>query len=248
MKALSRRLWLLQAGWDYRLMQGAGFSWALKPALGAERAKRHLEYFNTHPYAAPAIAGMVCKLEEEVVAAPEAERAALIERLHGLKRACASAFAALGDALFWGALRPGCAALALVAEQLTEAVAGAAALGPIEALGIALLYLAAFNRIALATRRKGLALGLESGAALVAKVQEMRVQDEIRQLRGLGMGLAAAGVALMAWNSGPGQRLAALAATAAFWAALRWLPRASTTRLYAASALAALAGAWAGWL
>ena len=248
MKTLFWRLSLLQAGWDYRLMQGAGFSWALEPALGPERAKRHLECFNTHPFAAPAIAGMVCRLEEEAAAAPEAERAGRLERLHALKRACACAFAAIGDALFWGALRPGCAALALVAEQLTEAAAGPAAIGPIESVGIALLYLAAFNRIALATRRKGLTLGYESGEALVAKVQEMKVQDEIRQLRGLGMGVAAVGVALMVWNSGAGQRVAALLATAAFWAALRWLPKTSTMRLYALCAVAALAGAWAGWL
>src|SRR5581483_1504316 len=96
-------------------MQGLGLAWALEPWLkriyrtAAERRaalQRHAEYFNTQPYVASLIVGLVCAMEEDAAALPEAQRAAAYARIRAVKSALASSLAGAGDAFFWGALRP----------------------------------------------------------------------------------------------------------------------------------------------
>ena len=68
-RTLARVLWrclFLQAAWNRRGMQNLGFAYAIDPALRAlypeperrrEALRRHLCFFNCHPYTAAAIAG-----------------------------------------------------------------------------------------------------------------------------------------------------------------------------------------------
>lgn len=103
------RLLLLQGSWNFERLQGLGFFYALLPALKkiypAEElpkvCRKHLGYFNTHPYLAPLVAGAVLKLEEEN-SGKETEQVAVDE----FKEMVAAPYAAIGDALFWGGLRP----------------------------------------------------------------------------------------------------------------------------------------------
>ncbi|MCD6507103.1 PTS system mannose/fructose/sorbose family transporter subunit IID [Candidatus Poribacteria bacterium] len=98
------RAFLIQLPFDARRMQGTGFLFSISPLLRrlyadddlAKAYKRHLGYFNTHPYMASVILGAVAAAEEK----GEADRA--IE----MKKLLAAPLASIGDDLFWMALRP----------------------------------------------------------------------------------------------------------------------------------------------
>lgn len=111
------RLLLLQASWNYERLQGLGFFFALLPGLKKlypadripEISRRYTGYFNTHPYLAPMVAGAVLKLEEENARNGDNQSIDIAE----FKEVVAAPYAAVGDALFWGGLRPLAAAVAL---------------------------------------------------------------------------------------------------------------------------------------
>lgn len=114
LRAYGRSLWL-QASWSFEGMQSLGFAYAMDPVLarlhgsGTERVRareRHLEFFNTHPYLAAAILGCSIRLEED--GGPGVD-----EAVRRLKNALMGPYGALGDAFYWGALKPLLALLAL---------------------------------------------------------------------------------------------------------------------------------------
>lgn len=111
------RLLLLQASWNFETLQGVGFFYALFPGLKklyskeelSEISLKYIGYFNTHVYFAPLVAGAVLRLEEDRasgVVAPEVE-------IDDFKEMVAAPYAAIGDAFFWGGLRPLVAGVAL---------------------------------------------------------------------------------------------------------------------------------------
>lgn len=242
---------LLQSAWNFERMQSLGLAFCLEPWLercwagqnGAAREARlrHQEYFNTQPYMASLVVGMVCALEEEAAAAPAgARRDGLVERLRSLKAASAAALAGVGDALFWGALRPFCAVLAaagalLLWDRPVWAAAWAAG-----------AYLAAHNGLALPLRWSFLRRGYEWKADLAGRLKSWPAQKVIRGLRLAALLLLlAAGVLLLRAVARP-QAAVGLLAVAAAW--LLREARVSPYRLYAAAVLAGGAASWAGWL
>jgi mannose/fructose/N-acetylgalactosamine-specific phosphotransferase system component IID len=111
------RLLLLQASWNFETLQGIGFFYALFPGLKKLYSKeklpevslKYIGYFNTHVYFAPLVAGAVLRLEEDKasgIVAPEVE-------IDDFKEMVAAPYAAIGDAFFWGGLRPLAAGVAL---------------------------------------------------------------------------------------------------------------------------------------
>ena len=83
-KTLNKMVWRscqLQACFNYERMQNGGVAYTLIPAIKKlyqtkeERAaalKRHLEFFNTHPYVAAPIIGVTLALEEERISKKKA--------------------------------------------------------------------------------------------------------------------------------------------------------------------------------
>lgn len=68
------RSFFLQGSWNYERMQNGGWAFAMIPAIKrlyktkeekAAALKRHLEFFNTHPYVASPVLGVTLALEEE---------------------------------------------------------------------------------------------------------------------------------------------------------------------------------------
>ena len=68
------RSMFLQGSWNYERMQNGGWAYAMIPAIKklyttkedrAAALKRHLEFFNTHPYLAAPVLGVTLALEEE---------------------------------------------------------------------------------------------------------------------------------------------------------------------------------------
>ena len=121
----------LQGSWNYERMQNGGWAFALIPALkklypnkedASAALKRHLEFFNTHPYIAAPILGVTLALEEEKANGADINDAA-IQRV---KVGMMGPLAGIGDPVFWFTVRP---ILGAVAASL--AVASGSIVGPL---------------------------------------------------------------------------------------------------------------------
>lgn len=111
-RALLLRSFFLQASWNFEQMQGLGALFVLSPLLrtlyhGEELQRacaRHLNYFNTHPFVAPLILSGVAQLESDGADAEEVDE---------FRQLLMAPCAAMGDAFFWGGVRPFAAVLAM---------------------------------------------------------------------------------------------------------------------------------------
>jgi len=110
-RAVWRRQFLLQGCWNYEGMQNVGFAYAILPALrefyagrpedALKAVKRHLEFFNTQPAMGAVILGAAVRLEERASAGDADARS-----IGTFKVGLMGSLGAIGDAFFWGALRP----------------------------------------------------------------------------------------------------------------------------------------------
>ena len=100
-----------QGSINYERMQHLGFCYAMVPVMKRlypnpedQKAfmRRHMEFFNTHPYLAAPIFGVVMALEEERANGAEIDDAAI----QGVKVGMMGPLADVGDPVFWGTLRP----------------------------------------------------------------------------------------------------------------------------------------------
>ena len=105
------RSYFLLSSFNYERMQNGGVAYTLIPAIKklysskADRAaalKRHLEFFNTHPFMANPIFGVTLALEEERANGANVDDAAI----SGVKICMMGPLAGAGDPLFWFTLRP----------------------------------------------------------------------------------------------------------------------------------------------
>ena len=116
-----------QASWNYERMQNGGYAFAMIPAikkLYKEKAdqiaalKRHMEFFNTHPYVASPIVGVTLALEQEKANGAAVDDAAI----QGVKVGMMGPLAGIGDPVFWFTLRPilgaMCASIAMDGNML----------------------------------------------------------------------------------------------------------------------------------
>lgn len=114
-KSDRKKVWwrstFLQGSWNYERMQNLGWAYSLIPAIKklytnkedqAAALKRHLEFFNTHPYVAAPIMGVTLALEEEKANGTEIEDAAI----QGVKIGMMGPLAGIGDPVFWFTIRP----------------------------------------------------------------------------------------------------------------------------------------------
>lgn len=154
------RSFAIQGSWNYRTMIGSGFAFALVPFLRgsgltgeqlASATRRHLEFFNTHPYLSGIALGAVARMESENVDP---------ETIHRFKEAIQGSLGGLGDTLVWGAWRPATLLLALAV-----AWAGTPPWVPV------LLFLALYNTGHLAIRWWGFRLGLEEGRDVAGRLR-----------------------------------------------------------------------------
>ncbi|MBS7577401.1 MULTISPECIES: PTS system mannose/fructose/sorbose family transporter subunit IID [unclassified Enterococcus] len=110
-RSVMLRSQFLQGSWNYERMQNGGWVYSMIPALkklypGKEEAtaalKRHLEFFNTHPYIAAPIMGVTLALEEERANGAPIDDAAI----QGVKVGMMGPLAGVGDPVFWFTIRP----------------------------------------------------------------------------------------------------------------------------------------------
>ena len=109
--SVALRSTFLQGSWNYERMQNGGWAFSIIPAIKKlykteeERSaalKRHLEFFNTHPYVASPVIGVTLALEEERANGAEVDDAAI----QGVKVGMMGPLAGVGDPVFWFTVRP----------------------------------------------------------------------------------------------------------------------------------------------
>ncbi|WP_226813632.1 PTS mannose transporter subunit IID [Candidatus Profftia lariciata] len=151
---------LLQGSWNFERMQALGFCFSMVPVIRRlypkntddrkQAMKRHLEFFNTHPYVATPILGVTAAMEEQRANGASIDDGAI----NGIKVGLMGPLAGVGDPIFWGTLRPVFAALG-AGIAMTGSV-----LGP-------LLFFILFNLVRLLVCYYGVSYGYKKGLDIV---------------------------------------------------------------------------------
>ena len=101
----------LQGSWKYERMQHGGWCYSIIPAIKklypnkedkVAALKRHMEFYNTHPYVSAPVMGVTLALEEERANGAEINDTAI----QGVKVGMMGPLAGVGDPVFWFTLRP----------------------------------------------------------------------------------------------------------------------------------------------
>lgn len=146
----------LLGSFNYERMQNMGVAYIMMPTLRrlykdqpdefAAGLKRHLEFFNTHPYLAAPIIGVTMAMEEQKAKGAPIDNATI----SSVKVGMMGPVAGVGDPLYWGTLRPVIGALA------ASFAAQGSMIGPI-------LFFVVWNIIRLATLWFGQKFGYQQG-------------------------------------------------------------------------------------
>ena len=169
----------LQGSWNYERMQNGGWAFAMIPAIKRlyktkeERSaalKRHLEFFNTHPYVASPILGVTLALEEERSNGTEVDDITI----QGVKVGMMGPLAGIGDPVFWFTVRP-----ILGALGASIAINGNI-LGPI-------IFFVAWNLIRMAFTWYTQEFGYKVGSSITDDLSGGLLQDITRGASILGM-------------------------------------------------------------
>ena len=162
----------LQGSWNYERMQNGGWCFSMIPAIKKlysskedqiAALKRHMEFYNTHPYVSSPVIGVTLALEEDRANGAPVEDAAI----QGVKVGMMGPLAGVGDPVFWVTLRP------LLGALGASLAMGGSIMGPI-------LFFVAWNVIRLAfewyTQEFGYKLGTsitkDLGGGLMGKITE----------------------------------------------------------------------------
>ncbi|WP_010630730.1 PTS system mannose/fructose/sorbose family transporter subunit IID [Sporolactobacillus vineae] len=169
----------LQGSWNYERMQNGGWAYTMIPAIKklyktkedrAEALKRHLEFFNTHPYVASPIIGVTLALEEERANGAPVDDVAI----QGVKVGMMGPLAGIGDPVFWFTVKPILGALA-ASLAMTGNI-----LGPI-------LYFVGWNIIRMAFMWYTQEFGYKAGSKITEDLSGGLLQDITKGASILGM-------------------------------------------------------------
>jgi PTS system mannose-specific IID component len=191
LRSMFWRSWFILGSFNFERMQSMGFCVSMIPAIKRfyknkedQKAalKRHLEFFNTTPYMAAPIMGVVAAMEEQRANGMEIDDAAI----SGVKIGLIGPLAGVGDPIFWGTLRPMFAALG------ASVAASGSILGP-------LLFFIPFNICRILTLWFGLNMGYEKGTEIVTEASGNTLQ-KITEGASI-VGLFIMGVLVCKWTS-----------------------------------------------
>lgn len=154
---------LLQGSWNFERKQALGFCYSMVPVIRRlypennderkQAIKRHLEFFNTHPYVAAPVLGVTMAMEEQRANGADIDDGAI----NGIKVGLMGPLAGVGDPIFWGTVRPVFAALGAGIAMTGNL------LGPI-------LFFVLFNLVRLLTLYYGVAYGYKKGVDIVQDI------------------------------------------------------------------------------
>ncbi|WP_311142409.1 PTS system mannose/fructose/sorbose family transporter subunit IID [Lancefieldella rimae] len=156
--AVAIRHQYLQGSWNYERMQNGGWAFSMIPAIKKlypkkedqiAALKRHLEFYNTHPYVSAPVIGVTLALEEGRANGEPIDDVAI----QGVKVGMMGPLAGVGDPVFWFTVRPILGALG------ASLALGGSILGPI-------LFFVLWNAIRLAFLWYTQEFGYKAGASI----------------------------------------------------------------------------------
>ena len=156
--AVAIRHQYLQGSWNYERMQNGGWAFSMIPAIKKlypkkedqiAALKRHLEFYNTHPYVSAPVIGVTLALEEGRSNGEPIDDVAI----QGVKVGMMGPLAGVGDPVFWFTVRPILGALG------ASLALGGSILGPI-------LFFVLWNVIRLAFLWYTQEFGYKAGASI----------------------------------------------------------------------------------
>lgn len=156
--AVAIRHQYLQGSWNYERMQNGGWAFSMIPAIKKlypkkedqiAALKRHLEFYNTHPYVSAPVIGVTLALEEGRANGEPIDDVAI----QGVKVGMMGPLAGVGDPVFWFTVRPILGALG------ASLALGGSILGPI-------LFFVLWNVIRLAFLWNTQEFGYKAGSSI----------------------------------------------------------------------------------
>lgn len=167
----------IQTSWSFFSMQAMGFLFTLYQAFPDRQRRQeifraHKGFFNTHPYMASYIIGAVVRAYDR------GERSDEIIKFISVAQ---TSFAAIGDQLFWQAVRPSL----LIAAVIVGMKTGTGIMGP-------LLFLILYNIFHIGHRAVGLWEGYRRGRDVIYLLKARRItlpQQTAECLGALGAGI-----------------------------------------------------------
>jgi mannose/fructose/N-acetylgalactosamine-specific phosphotransferase system component IID len=119
------RSFFIQSGWNYKSLLSIGFCFALLPVAKTlyrndisgynQFVKRHLGFFNSHPFFASFALGSAIRLEQELAAGKGD-----VAQIDKLKNAMIGPLGALGDQIFWAVVKPATFSLGVLGFFILE--------------------------------------------------------------------------------------------------------------------------------
>ena len=163
LRSMYWRSTFLLGSFNFERMQAIGFCLTLMPAIRkfypndktqqAAALKRHLEFYNTHPWISSVVFGVTAAMEEQRAKGENIGD----ETITNVKVGLMGPLAGVGDPIFWGTARPVLGALG------ASLALNGSWLGP-------LIYFFGINIIRILVRWYGLRWGYEHGTAMVTEV------------------------------------------------------------------------------
>ncbi|MDO4901704.1 PTS system mannose/fructose/sorbose family transporter subunit IID [Actinomyces sp.] len=163
LRSMYWRSTFLLGSFNFERMQAMGFCITLMPAIRkfypsdkaqqAAALRRHLEFYNTHPWISSVVFGVTAAMEEQRAKGEDIGD----DTITNVKVGLMGPLAGVGDPIFWGTARP-----VLGALGASLALTGSW-LGPI-------VYFLGINIIRILVRWYGLKWGYERGTAMVTEV------------------------------------------------------------------------------
>ena len=156
----------IQSAWSFEKMQGLGFAAAIAPAIRdiykdkdhvCVALKRHMVFYNAHPYMASPILGAVIKMEEDVKAGIRGT-----DDISSFKESLMGPYGAIGDTFFWGSIRP----LASILGVLSVLIWGLWGVG---------IFLVTYNIFHIWMRWSGLHKGCKLGESVVDYIKSLEL-------------------------------------------------------------------------
>ena len=192
LRSMYWRSTFLLGSFNFERMQAIGFCITLMPAIKkfypddktqqAAALKRHLEFYNTHPWISSVVFGVTAAMEEQKAKGEEISE----ETITSVKVGLMGPLAGVGDPIFWGTARPVLAALG------ASLALNGSIVGP-------LLFFVGINLLRVLTRWYGLKFGYERGTEMVTEVGGGQLK-KITQMAAI-MGLFVMGALVSKWTT-----------------------------------------------
>ncbi|MDP2682834.1 MAG: PTS system mannose/fructose/sorbose family transporter subunit IID [Deltaproteobacteria bacterium] len=175
----------IQSAWSFEKMQGLGFASAIAPAIkdiykdrdqASAAFKRHMVFYNAHPYMASPILGAVIRMEEEVK-----DGKLDAKEVVSFKESLIGPYGAIGDTFFWGSVRPIASVLGVLSALILPGVSGGL-WGPI-------VFLVVYNLFHIWMRWFGLHKGYKLGEDVVEYIKTLGLPEQALRIRIIATGL-----------------------------------------------------------